>query len=543
MEQEDELLEEQDLNDDVSSSDDLEETEPDSNEPVSSDAPNFDAAAVVNDVKKVAKIARVFIANPWLIPVIIVISAFLIICVIIATDDSEASASQNSGNKCTYKLSGIDNNSVVTIDNPQVELINCDATKDNYTVLKTIDFEKYVLGVALAEAGENINDEATKAQIIATRTFTLTRNLSMCPNDPTNCWLGYNQEENIIRMRACTNDQVYWDYTEDTYRLVRGDDTPSLYSPEINANTSGATLWKSKLSDERKAEVEFLASEVMGKIITDSSGNIATVGYNNTYSTAFKTDGDSGMNYEQILTHNYGSINFTSASCTSRSSVGNIDFGDYSLSSEGDVILSQRLDTFLESQGSSLEEYNNTILTNINNAGYGTRAGVVAAAITLIGELGDKYDVRLPYYWGGAHDSSANLASGSWGGSTTKKCNKSTCYTIDGLDCSGFVSWAINNGGFIYSALSTSQLSNYGKTTLSASTAVIQPGDLLLRSGHVKLVVGIDEENKEYITAEASGKSEGVKFGTMSFSGKTASYTYWGVNMDFLYNDSSKVRG
>jgi hypothetical protein len=528
--EEDELIEDETTNE-QDYSEDLENNEPDFEEPASSSVQTTEATA-----KKLKFLAK----NPWLIPIIIVVICFLTICVLIATDEEEVKA---SGNMCTYKISGLVKDSIVTIDNPQVELINCDATKDNYKVLKTIPFEKYVLGVALAEAGEDSPDEAIKSQIITTRTFTLARGLGMCPSNPGNCWLGYNQEENIIRIRACENDQVYWDYTEDIYKIAKTQKI-SYYSPEISANDSGATLWKSKLTDERIAEVEFLANEVMGKVMVDSSGSIIEADYNNTTSEGFRTDANSGLTFDQILVHTYGTIQIYSATCTSRSTVGNIDYGDYSLSSEGDIILNQRLDDFLASQGSSIEEYNNTILNNINNAGYGTRAGVVAAAVTLIGELGDKYDVRLPYYWGGGHDSSASLASGSWGGSATKTCNdEGTCYYYDGIDCSGFVSWAINNGGFIYSALSTSELTSLGKVTLSASSAVIQPGDLLLRSGHVKLVVAIDEENKKYITAEASGKDEGVKFGTMSFSGKSSKGNYWGINMDYLYNDSSKVRG
>ena len=94
---------------------------------------------------------------------------------------------------------------------------------------------------------------------------------------------------------------------------------------------------------------------------------------------------------------------------------GTIDYGDYSLSSDGHEILHESLDTFLASNGTNLEEFNNLIATNVEEAGSGTRAGVVAAAVTLIAELGNNYGVKIPYFWGGGHSTISIGAEGSWG--------------------------------------------------------------------------------------------------------------------------------
>ncbi len=214
--------------------------------------------------------------------------------------------------------------------------------------------------------------------------------------------------------------------------------------------------------------------------------------------------------------------------------VGNIDYGDYELSSDGDTILHESLSSFLSSQGSSLTEFNNLISTNINNAGYGTNAGVVAAAVTLIAELGNNYDVKIPYYWGGGHGSMFEGADGSWGSSSCHTTANGKSYNYCGLDCSGFVAWAIYNGGFNITATTAGNFQNLSgaeRVSLNSTSAVLEPGDLLESNSHVVLVVGVDEENNGYICAEASGSSTGVLFTRRSFS----QGGYWGVKMSGFY--------
>lgn len=502
------------------------------------------AKSKIDDAKGKINKAKRFISflakHPYLLLIIAVALVVLFIIFLVAV---EYNSSSNTSGKCSYNLKGVTSTGSVDLDNLKVELINCDGTASNYKVLETVDFEKYALGVALAEIGPDSPDEAIKAQIIMARSFALTRNSSMCPSNPDNCFYGYNASTGVIRMRACEADQVYWDYTKPIYRLDRG--AISLYSPEVDASTSGATMWKNVLSDERMSQIQALADEVKGKVLLDSSGNVIHTGYKSTDQVDVLTEAKNGATYEEILETKYGSSNINSSNC---SVSGNIDYGDYVLSSDGDTIISGRLDEFLEDKGTSLTEFNNLIKKNVDKAGYGTKAGVVAAAVTLIAELGNNYDVRIPYYLSGGHghtmndgtvDGVASEALGYWGdnsmcptyygyGNSYKQC---------GLDCSGFVPWAISTGGFNISpqlAGGFQNISGAKRVSLSSSSAVLEPGDLLESSGHIVLVVGVDSTG--YITAEAMGLSQGVAFGHRSF----ADSGYWGVKMDDYYSTHKK---
>ena len=229
-------------------------------------------------------------------------------------------------------------------------------------------------------------------------------------------------------------------------------------------------------------------------------------------------------------------------STTGSSRRGHFDYGNYELSSDNDEILHEPLDQFLQSQGTSLEEFNKLIENNVDKAGYGTRAGVVAAAVTLIAEMGNNYDKKIPYFWGGGHgDGIATGAKARWGSTDCHTYANGQDYNYCGLDCSGFVPWAINNGGFnVHQNLAGNfqYLSGAKRVTLSSSQAVIQPGDILESSHHVVLVVGIDDEKKQYICAEASGNQYGVQFTRRPF----ADGEYWGVNMDGYYANNAKSK-
>ncbi len=473
----------------------------------------------------IRKIAMFLAAHPYLAIVIGVIVLLFLILIISCIDD-ESNGGSGKGAHCTYNLKGVSTTGEVKLEGLQVELINCDGTASNYTVLETVDFEKYVLGVALAEIGPGAPDEAFKSQIIAARGFSLSRNSGMCPGNPDGCFYGYNASTGKIRMRACEADQVYWDYEKDIYRQARG--AISLYSPEV---TSG-TLWKAALSEADIARYLELANDVKGKVLVDSSGNVVKTGYVASTSQQFMSKANEGKNYEQILSEVYtDSDGFSNGHCTS---YGNIDYGDYVLSTAGTTILHEPIGPFLQSKGTSLEEFNALIASNVEKAGFGTKAGVVAAAVTLIGELGNNYGVKVPYYWGGGHyDGVVIGALDTWGSRQCQTVANGISYNYCGLDCSGFVPWAIKNGGFNMSQNLAGNFKNLpgAKRVSLTNSAVVEPGDLLESEEHVVLVIGIEESSGSYICAEASGNSEGVQFTRRAFN----TSGYWGVNMDGYY--------
>ena len=463
--------------------------------------------------------------NPHLALILLILLFFFVILIICSLSDELDGNKNNSNGKCNYSLNGVLSTGTVNLEGLQVELVNCDATSSNYTVLETVDFEKYVVGVALAEISySRDNPEYFKTGIIAARNFALTRNKSMCPSNPDNCFYGYNPNTGKIRMRACEADQVYWDYDKDIYRYDRG--AISLYSPEINSGT----IWKRALDEATKEEVLAVAEEVKGKVLVDDSGNVVHTDYVNTDQQEWNRLASEGHTYEEILNIHYGGGSISGATCSS----GIIDYGDYVLSSDGHTILHEPLDSFLESHGTSLEAFNGLIQKNVQKAGYGTRAGVVAAAVTLIAELGNNYNVKVPYYWGGGHaDGVVDGALGYWGSTQCHTYANNQSYNYCGLDCSGFVPWAIKNGGFNIAQMLAGNFQNMSgvqKVSLSGSP-VLEPGDLLESSGHIVLVVGVEESTGNYICAEASGNAAGVLFTRRPFN----SSGYWGIKMDGWY--------
>lgn len=483
----------------------------------------------------VAHLPQILIFGGVFLLILLTIIIVVVIITAIIPDfgfiDSNASsniteASSPTANRCSYTTNGTGGQT--TVSDAKVELINCDGVKSKYRVLETVEFEKYVLGVALAEIGPDAPDEALKAQIVAARTYALSRNKGMCPSDPDRCFNGYNKSTNTIRMRACEADQVYWDYEKDIYQQYRG--SISLYSPEVNSGK----VWKHALSDSQKQRVESLANEVKGEILQDSNGNPPKISYNNTAQNSMKKQANAGKAYKEILQSQFGVSPTSNGVCQT----GTIDYGNYQLNTDNAGIIREPLSSFLQSKGSSLDSYNQLIASNVQKAGFGTRAGVVAAAVTLIAELANKYNAKIPYYWGGGHGSTDNLANGNWGSSSCRTTHGGNVYDRCGLDCSGFVGWAIYNGGFGKATTSSDRYANLpGTQSVDLnSSPVLQPGDLLYSSGHVILIVGVDNAKGEYKCAEAAGKDAGVLFTTHKFNDSH----YKGLDMTGYYDNNKR---
>ena len=497
------------------------------------------SSGFVNIMKKAAS----FLAkHPYAAGIIIIILIIFLIC--IETEVVEKSSNGgSSSSSCTYNLKGVTSSGNINLDSLQVELVNCDASEEDYTVIETVDFEKYVIGVALAEVSWHADYPAYfQAQIVAARGFALTRNSGMCPSHPDDCFYGYNASTGKIRLRNCSNDQNYCDYDKPCYRKTRGEGEKALVGLEAEGQ-EGAYVWKGQLDDGTKAQILSAAQEVRGKVLTDTSGNVVKTGYVNTDQENWWALAQQGKNYEEILMEHYAGSNASGMSTATCSNYGNIDYGDYVLDSSDDEILHVPLDQFLSDHGTSLESFAGLISSNVNKAGYGTRAGVVAAAVTLIAELGNNYNVKVPYYWGGGHyDGIVDGVLGYWGSTQCHTYANGQSYNYCGFDCSGFVPWAIKNGGFNIPHMLAGNfqgLSGAQRVSLSSSSPVLLPGDLLESQHHIVLVVGVDEENHQYICAEASGNARGVLFTRRSY----ADSGYWGVKMDGYYNTHQRSNG
>lgn len=150
-----------------------------------------------------------------------------------------------------------------------------------------------------------------------------------------------------------------------------------------------------------------------------------------------------------------------------------------------------------------------------------TGNSVAAAAIALIDGLHAK-GFHLPYYYGGGHVQKNPIVNPNWGaniGASKQKPSGSYDY-YSGLDCSGFVMWAMHAANIGVWA-GASDFLNLGD---HVSFSKLVPGDVIANSGHVILV--LENTGSSLITAESTGG--GVQYGNYSYS-SASSYT--GISM------------
>lgn len=213
----------------------------------------------------------------------------------------------------------------------------------------------------------------------------------------------------------------------------------------------------------------------------------------------------------------------------------------------------------------------------VNDAGFGTRAGVIAAArfLTLefpysipyffengrLNKSGFAYvDGEGRYYHRGLylHKSKFETIEASyvgpaiWGMPLTNFENAGRYVKYaklpNGLDCSGFVSWAIHNGGFDpgdYGAGENPEIPNqmtdlgeYTRITKSLlDSGKVKAGDLINWTGHIGIIVGIDGET--YYVSETLDSYGKLVVRTYEKSNNLYPFTHI-VLMDSYYKEDGK---
>lgn len=188
------------------------------------------------------------------------------------------------------------------------------------------------------------------------------------------------------------------------------------------------------------------------------------------------------------------------------------------------------------------------LFDRIDEAGYGTRAGVIAAARFLTlefsyrvhyfyenGRLNNyapyKYvDGEGRYYHRGLYlnESKFNELSASFVGPAIWGCDlqnytnwgpyKIGEYYPNGLDCSGFVTWALLNGGFDIGDIGAGANANHNDlddlgtkvsiTNELMNSGKVKVGDLIGLNGHMAILAGWDNNN--YYIAESLNTTGGV---------------------------------
>lgn len=158
-----------------------------------------------------------------------------------------------------------------------------------------------------------------------------------------------------------------------------------------------------------------------------------------------------------------------------------------------------RLDTFLSNKGWSLDELNKLIYRSVRAAGLYTKTAAATVATTLPQVLAQKYQVKLPYFWGGKSYSLG--ASGRWG--SYRKNTYGSADEYDGLDCTGFVTWAYINAGYVIKRNPDwHERGNDAWPRLTYGINNGEIGDFIDNDTHIRMIIG--KTNDSYIVAEES---------------------------------------
>lgn len=238
--------------------------------------------------------------------------------------DSDTSSCASIGS-CVYNIKGfyISNRGNVsqemTISDLKVRLMECSGSfgSGNWNTPlageELVPFEQYVLGVAYQEIGPSAPDEAIKAQMVAARSFSLARPISMGNANGKKL-----EEENgqwILQLSSCVADQVYCNPDLGCSAMNDGEQYGT-----IRSGTNYAVKLKDPLPQDHKMRT--LANSTMGEVLVNEQGNIISTGYASVIQNRFIDLANQGLNYKQILLQVYGASNIDKMDCNTGSGSG-----------------------------------------------------------------------------------------------------------------------------------------------------------------------------------------------------------------------------
>ena len=210
------------------------------------------------------------------------------------------------------------------------------------------------------------------------------------------------------------------------------------------------------------------------------------------------------------------------------------------------------LEDYLKEKNMTIDNLNNIIKERVEKAGTGTGDGVVAAGKTLADFLSAQ-GVKLPYI---SSTGLSGLASGKYSelGANKDWGTQGEWYSIgynknyynSGLDCSGFLSWALHNGGYKYDEYHSSQFENLGTKREFDSNG--KAGDILWKDGHVAMITDVNKNGytilHETENDEIDKQVEGLIYTHTDFTGKdketTKQFTHI-IDMSEYYNNPANL--
>ena len=493
-----------------------------------------------------AKTAAAFFKNPVVIKILLIILiaslcfiGLLLIIVLIASAFESNSLSFGG-----YYESRCDEMTVIFVDK-----------NNGYEVTgsETYSMDDYVAGVVYAEVGGFKNKEVYKVFSIAARTFALKHASEDCSiegsarrqafkditdkqDETTN--LIYEAVQETSGEVLLSNGELY-SVTYDAFCYV---DKDSSYYTLSQQNQQIPTDWveTNVRNNNYKNCPCNLKDESMTECWNNSTWKDGGHGSGMSQYGALYLATEEGYTYDKILSYYYGEDEISISSNAFIASIAGLEIKDTRKASP----LKEPITTFLSSKGSSLDNLNNFVHESVSENGAGTREGVVTAAVSLINYLYDNFNVKLPYYWGGKIYSSTSIPQsfGTYSPSAVSRGGGVNYYKS--FDCSGFASWAIRTGGYNFSNQSTVGFdSNYSKNScdMTETTCIGQPGDLInSRSGHVELIIAVDEASGKYFVAH-SGGSDGVVMMQRDMHKGHNSKTTKIIFMEEFYSNPSNV--
>ena len=165
-----------------------------------------------------------------------------------------------------------------------------------------------------------------------------------------------------------------------------------------------------------------------------------------------------------------------------------------------------------------IDAWSQSIKSDAQAAGIGTGGAPAMAAYGLVqGALNE--GIVLPYFWGGGHGVISDGVNGSWGsgaviGVAGSSAQPKGSIQASGLDCSGFVSWALKNGGCSnFTPILASSFKDLGPG-IDASKAIV--GDIAASNSHVMII--LNNTGTSLVIAEAKGSSYGIIFEEYDYS-------------------------
>lgn len=415
----------------------------------------------------------------------------------------------------------------------EVTVIFTDKSKDyEVTGNGTYSLEDYVAGVLAGEVGEFNNIEVYKEYAIAARTYFL-RNESECTIESSDRKQVFVDYSNSLMKQAA----------EETKGQVLLDETGSLMMTEYDAFCSIAV-------DDNYYTIKQKNQKIPRSWVDNHTGIIpawkegtckGNHGRGSSQWGSYYLATEKGYKYQQLLNYYYKSDN-SNISISSPSFITSIANLNIKETTNAANTLNQPIESLLATKGGSLADYNNYIKKSVNDAGYGTRAGVVAGAVAMINYLYDNFNTKLPYYWGGAYQEEG--IPSSFGTNVPSMPSPSgTRYQYKSFDCSGFTSWAVKNAGFKINRLTAAGfdrlVGSKNMCNITNSSCIGQPGDFIsYKETHIKMIVSVDEANNKYYVAESTGSGVIITTQGMHTAGSVETNI---LHMDEFYNNQSNV--